>query len=422
MTAQGQFKFSGYKWLGDIPSDWNITRIKNILSNVSIKNRPDATVLSLYREHGVIPKDSRDDNHNVTSEDTSSYKFVEIGNLVINKMKAWQGSLAVSDYEGIISPAYYVCKFIDDSVEKKYIHYLLRCRLYAQEFERLSTGMRVGQWDLGIDDFMCIPALIPPKNEQIAISNYLDRWSEQIDSIINESIQSIDSYRILKAAIIFEATTKGLHQETPCKNSGIEWIGDTPSHWSIRRLYQLVGQVKNKNTDTRETNLLSLSYGKIKRKDINTSDGLLPASFDGYNIIEAGDIVLRLTDLQNDHTSLRVGLSQERGIITSAYTTIRPFNLAHSNYLYYLLHTFDLRKGFYGMGAGVRQGLNYDEVKELRLVLPPETEQAEICAYLNEKCNVIDSLISEKESLIEDLMQYKKSLIYEVVTGKRKVV
>lgn len=422
MTLQRTFKYSGYKWLGDIPMDWNITRIKNILSNVSIKNHPDATVLSLYREYGVIPKDSREDNHNVTSEDTSSYKFVEIGNLVINKMKAWQGSLAVSDYEGIISPAYYVCRFIDDSVEKKYIHYLLRCRLYAQEFERLSTGMRVGQWDLGIDDFMCIPALIPPKDEQIAIINYLDRWSEQIDSIIDESTQSIDSYRRLKAAIIFEATTKGLRQETPCRNSGIEWIGDTPSHWSIRRLYQLVSQVKNKNTNMRETNLLSLSYGKIKRKDINTNDGLLPASFDGYNIIESGDIVLRLTDLQNDHTSLRVGLSNERGIITSAYTTVRPFNIAHSNYLYYLLHTFDLRKGFYGMGAGVRQGLNYDEVKELRLVLPPEDEQAKICAYLNEKCDVIDSLISEKESLIADLMQYKKSLIYEVVTGKRKVV
>lgn len=149
-------------------------------------------------------------------------------------------------------------------------------------------------------------------------------------------------------------------QYTDMKDSGIKWIGSVPSHWHLHTLYQLVTQVKNKNSNLREKNLLSLSYGKIKRKDINTNDGLLPASFDGYNIIEASDIVLRLTDLQNDHTSLRVGQATERGIITSAYTTLRPINPAHSRYLYYLLHAFDLKKGFYGMGSGVRQAFRAD--------------------------------------------------------------
>ena len=158
------------------------------------------------------------------------------------------------------------------------------------------------------------------------------------------------------------------------KDSDIDWIGYIPESWNVRTLYQLVTQVKCKNSELQENNLLSLSYGKIKRKDIDSSEGLLPASFDGYNIIEAGDIVLRLTDLQNDHTSLRVGLSTERGIITSAYTTLRPTNSNYSKYIYYLLHAFDLKKGFYGMGSGVRQGLNYGEVKELRVVLPSDIE------------------------------------------------
>ena len=118
------------------------------------------------------------------------------------------------------------------------------------------------------------------------------------------------------------------------KDSGIEWIGSIPSHWRVHTLYQLVTQVKEKNSNLQEKNLLSLSYGKIKRKDIDSPDGLLPASFDGYNIIEDGDIVLRLTDLQNDHTSLRVGLATERGIITSAYTTLRPIDTSNSKYLY----------------------------------------------------------------------------------------
>lgn len=204
------------------------------------------------------------------------------------------------------------------------------------------------------------------------------------------------------------------YEET--KDSGIEWIGRIPAHWRVHTLYQLVTQVKEKNSDLQEKNLLSLSYGKIKRKDIDSPDGLLPASFDGYNIIKAGDIVLRLTDLQNDHTSLRVGLTSERGIITSAYTTLRPIDTGNSKYLYYLLHAFDLKKGFYGMGSGVRQGLNYSEVKELRVVLPSQDEQSTIVGFLDKQCAQIDSIIKNTKSSIDEYKKWKASVILEAVT------
>lgn len=207
-----------------------------------------------------------------------------------------------------------------------------------------------------------------------------------------------------------------IHVCTEVKDSGIDWIGYIPESWNVRTLYQLVTQVKNKNSELQEKNLLSLSYGKIKRKDIDSPEGLLPASFDGYNIIEAGDIVLRLTDLQNDHTSLRVGLATERGIITSAYTTLRPIKARHAKYIYYLLHAFDLKKGFYGMGSGVRQGLNYDEVKELRVVLPSDTEQDAITAYLDDQCEQIDYMINEAKTSIEEYKAWRASIIYEAVT------
>lgn len=200
------------------------------------------------------------------------------------------------------------------------------------------------------------------------------------------------------------------------KDSGIDWIGTIPTTWKTHTLYQLVTQVKNKNKDLLEENLLSLSYGRIKRKDINSNGGLLPESFNGYNIIEDGDIVLRLTDLQNDHTSLRVGLATEKGIITSAYTTLHPIQKSTSKYLYYLLHSYDLKKGFYGMGSGVRQGLNYDEVKELRVVLPSDTEQTTIAACLDDQCAKIDTLIAEAKDSIEEYKQWKASLIYEIAT------
>lgn len=203
---------------------------------------------------------------------------------------------------------------------------------------------------------------------------------------------------------------------TEMKDSGIEWVGMIPAHWHIKVLFQLVSQVKNKNKDLSETNLLSLSYGKIKRKNIDDTEGLLPASFDSYNIIENNDIVLRLTDLQNDHTSLRVGRATERGIITSAYITIRPTNSRMSEYLYYLLHSFDIKKGFYGMGSGVRQGLNYDEVKMLKLPLPPLNEESAIAAYLDTQCAKIDEIIAQAKASMEDYKQWKASIIYEAVT------
>ena len=123
------------------------------------------------------------------------------------------------------------------------------------------------------------------------------------------------------------------------KDSGIEWIGEIPESWKVLFAFQCFSQVKNKNEGLSETNLLSLSYGKLKRKSMDTTEGLLPESFESYNIIEAGDIVLRLTDLQNDHTSLRVGLSKERGIITSAYVTLRNYSKNVPKYLYYYLHS-----------------------------------------------------------------------------------
>lgn len=207
-----------------------------------------------------------------------------------------------------------------------------------------------------------------------------------------------------------------MEQYTQMKSSGVPWILDIPESWGIRVLFQLADQVKNKNRDLSEHNLLSLSYGRIKRKDINSSDGLLPESFDGYNIIEANDIVLRLTDLQNDHTSLRVGQSHERGIITSAYTTLRPSSLVRPEYLYYVLHAYDLIKGFYGMGSGVRQGLNYDEVKTIKIPFPPQVEQQVIAAYLDDQIAQIDSIIDEAQTSIEEYKQWEAAVIFEAVT------
>lgn len=200
------------------------------------------------------------------------------------------------------------------------------------------------------------------------------------------------------------------------KDSGIEWIGKIPESWRVSFAFQCFSQIKNKNNGLSETNLLSLSYGKIKRKSIDTIGGLLPENFEGYNIIEKGDIVLRLTDLQNDHTSLRVGLSEENGIITSAYVTLRNISANVPKYLYYFLHSFDIAKGFYGMGAGVRQGLNWEGLKHLQLLIPSVCEQQKISAYLDRQCSLIDSVIEKTKASIEEYKKLKQAVITQAVT------
>lgn len=201
-----EMRDSGIAWVGDIPAHWLVEKVKFHLQRNEPRNPGDKQVLSVYREYGVIPKDSRDDNHNVTSEDTSNYKYVVPGNLVINKMKAWQGSMGVSEYEGIVSPAYFIYKFTDNQIIPKYLHYLFRS-CYKDEFRRISGGIREGQWDLSPYEFSNTLLLIPPTDEQNRIVSYIDARISEIESAITEKKQQIETIEEYRKSLIFEYVT-----------------------------------------------------------------------------------------------------------------------------------------------------------------------------------------------------------------------
>lgn len=205
------------------------------------------------------------------------------------------------------------------------------------------------------------------------------------------------------------------------KDSGIEWIGDIPETWGIAPLYNFYYERRNKNRAGIEKNLLSLSYGRIVRRNIEAKGGLLPESFTTYNIVERNDIIIRPTDLQNDRRSLRTGLVKEHGIITSAYIDLAPLDCTNSRFFHYLLHSYDVQKVFYNMGNGVRQGLNYSEFSKLKLLVPSQHEQQQIADFLDEKVSQIQKLIRSKKGQIELLKEFKQSMIFEYVTGKRQV-
>ena len=207
LNPSAPMKDSGAGWMPLIPLHWKADKLKFHLRQRGIKNQIDKQVLSLYREYGIVPKDSRDDNHNVTSEDVSDYRYVRVGDFVVNKMKAWQGSVAVSNYEGIVSPAYFVYEFSDDLINKRYFHYLMRNKTYATEFRRLSGGIREGQWDLPSEALNNTIILLPPLDEQQEIADYLDNKCAEIEQIIADKKSQIETLDGYKKSLIFEYVT-----------------------------------------------------------------------------------------------------------------------------------------------------------------------------------------------------------------------
>jgi type I restriction enzyme S subunit len=197
--------------------------------------------------------------------------------------------------------------------------------------------------------------------------------------------------------------------------SDIKWVEALPKDWKSVPFYTVASESKLSNKGMIEDNLLSLSFGRIKRKSIDTQGGLLPASFETYQRVNENDIIFRLTDLQNDKRSLRSAQCTERGIITSAYVAVTP-SAIRSRYLHYLMRAYDETKVFYNLGAGMRQSLKYDELKRLPILLPPELAQQAIEKFLDRETQRIDSLIEEKQTFIKLLKEKRQALISHVVT------
>ena len=429
-------KDSGIAWLGMIPDAWDVSINKTVLQNVSIKNHPDAEVLSLYRDLGIVPKNSRDDNHNVTSENTEQYKFVECGDLVINKMKAWQGSLAVSNHEGIVSPAYYVCKFKNDKMDKKYIHHLLRSCIYAQQFECLSTGMRIGQWDLSIDDFLTSPLLIPPKEEQTKISVEIDFKCSQVDTLIENQKKQIEKLKQYKQSLITETTTKGLCSSVETKFSDLEWIEKIPSTWSVHTLKSSFVYGKGlpiTKADLIDEGVAVISYGQIHAKyncSAHIDERLFRYVSSSYAethpqcFVNKGDFIFADTSEDVAGAGDFVYIDSDEQIFAGYHTIIlKAKNKSNNRYLSYLFMSDMWKKQIQCRVSGVKLfSISRGILGKVSYILPPSDEQEKIADFLDSKCKNIDDLITIKEQKIEKLQQYKKSIIYEYVTGKKEAL
>lgn len=420
MKRYNQYKDSGISWIGQMPEHWGKLRAKNMFERQFRDVHTEDEVITCFRDGQVTLRKKRRTEGFTESLKEIGYQGIRSGDLVIHQMDAFAGSIGVSDSDGKGTPVY-ICCLPKGNYNVYYYAYLLREMARTGFIKSLYRGIRERSSDFRFETFAVQWLPVLPISEQQTIVTYLDTKVNKIDSYIATAEKKIAALDELKKVTIANAVTHGIHPNVPMKDSGIRWIGQVPEHWEIRKLSQVAFEHYISNKTIHHQNLLSLSYGKIIRKDINTTDGLLPASFDGYQIIEPGNIILRLTDLQNDHRSLRVGLVPEVGIITSAYLCLGVRIMIKSNYLYFQLHSYDIKKLFYSMGDGLRQSLNYEGIRKLFIVVPPLSEQVEIVSYIDHKVAQIDKMRNAELAQIEKLKEYKQRLISDVVTGKVKV-
>lgn len=426
-----QYKETEYDWLGDVPDHWQEQTVRSItkLSNERNGFRTDLELLSVYREYGVIKKSSRDDNHNVESQDLSNYKFVDNGYLVMNKMKMWQGSLGVSKYKGIVSPAYIVCKLVGD-INYDYVHYLLRSAKFKTIYNRISYGVRVGQWDMRYDDFKNIKLYIPSLPEQDQIVKYLNYQLAKIEKFIKTKQKLISVLKEQKQAVFNEAVTKGLNTNVKMKPSGIEWLGNIPEHWEEKRLPQLANVILSgldKKSYENQKTVSLCNYVDVYKNDYITDEiDFMTATASDDEIrnltLLKGDIIITKDSESWDDIAVPTYVSQDLDNVLCAYHLALIRNdskLINSEYLYCTFLSQYVAVQYKVKAKGVtRYGLSYQSIRDITIYLPPKSEQDEIVEKIKETIESVDRITLKSQKEIDLITQYRTRLISDVVTGK----
>ncbi|MBK8760855.1 MAG: restriction endonuclease subunit S [Sulfuritalea sp.] len=415
------YKESGLPWLGRVPAHWvahclrTLTRIRNE------RNRPNLPLLSVVREKGVILRLSMsdEDNHNFIPDDLSNYKVARAGNLVINKMKAWQGSMGIAPCDGIVSPAYYVFDF--GIANRDYGQALLRSRTYVDHFDRASDGVRIGQWDLSIAGMRQIPIPVPPVDEQAAIVRFLDYATHQLDKAIRAKRKIIALLNEQKQAIIHRAVTRGLDPDVPLKDSGIPWLGQIPTHWEIVRNLALFSHRIEQGISGMPVLQVSLRSG-ITQENLDQfgRPKRLIADHTRYKLVRKHDLAYNTMRMWQG----AVGASTTDGLVSPAYVVVKPRMGTESSFYELVFRTAAYKQQVNRHSTGIvsdRNRLYWESFKQMPNVSLPMKEQAEICRFIQDETGALNTAITRIEREISLLREYRTRLIADVVTGKLDV-
>jgi type I restriction enzyme S subunit len=411
-----KMKDSGLEWIPQIPAEWLVRRNKQLFKEINerCENGNEHTLLSVSEYYGIAPKSEKMESgeFETRAESLDGYKLCKVDDVVMNIMLAWKKSTGRSNYNGIVSPAYCVYRK-KENIDTRYYHYLFRTDIVAELFKRYSTGIIDSRLRLYPDKFLGLSIVMPPIEEQIKIADFL-----------SESCKKMDS-RKLKQSVITQAVTKGVRGERPMKASGIEWIGEIPQDWEVRRVKTLFDLRDEKNyLPLEEVNLISLytDLGVVQHADLEKTSGNKASNADGYKIVKEDDIVVNIILCWMG----AIGRSAFDGVTSPAYDIYVPkTNIVESRFYHYYFRTTGFSGDCYKRGRGImamRWRTYSDQFRDIKVAYPSIEEQHEILRYLDKKCAAIDTLISKKEQFLTELENYKKSLIYEYVTGKKEVL
>jgi type I restriction enzyme S subunit len=382
-------------------------------------------LLSVYREHGVIPKSSREDNFNKPSDDLSAYQLIEPGDLAVNKMKAWQGSVAISEHRGIVSPAYHVYTPLH-SENSRFLHYLMRCDRYITGYLSISKGIRVNQWDLQPEYHSRMPVLLPPLDEQVAIASFLDRETAKIDALIAEQQRLIELLQEKRQAVISHAVTKGLNPTAPMKDSGVEWLGEVPEHWDACPLkhHWLVTDCKHITAEFTEDGHPLVSIREAQGRWVSletakrTTNDFYELLTEGGRKPQSGDLVFTRNATVGEVAEVPEGIEpfalgqdvvllHQRGANTS------------SSYTWHLLRsTTVVNQLECAMVGSTFRRINVEQIKMLVIPVPPAEEQRSISSHLESTCGVWDLKEQDALTCISLLQERRSALISAAVTGQ----
>lgn len=422
--THSEYKTSGYDWVGNVPAHWDVEKLGTCLTAVSLKGRPDLPLLSITREAGVIERDVHDQeaNHNFIPEDLSNYKVLRAGQFGMNKMKAWQGSYGISTYTGIVSPAYFVFDITRD-VDPGFFNRAIRSKLYASYFAAASDGVRIGQWDLSRTRMRDIPILLPPIAEQRTIAAFLDDKCAKIDEAVQIKEDQIKLLNERRQILIQQAVTHGLNPNAPKRDSGIDWIGQIPAHWAVRRNFVLFREMKV--SGRADLPVLSVSiHNGVSSEELSDEENIRSIikieDRTAYKEVRPGDVAYNMMRAWQGG----IGAVSVNGMVSPAYVVARPSSALAADYfeLLYRCPAFIRQMDKYSKGiTDFRKRLYWDDFKNLLTIVPPHDEQAAIVGYIADVSAKANEAISIKEEQIVALKEYKASLINEAVTGKIRV-
>ncbi len=421
MERYNEYKDSGVRWLGQIPSHWRTKRFANLFTGNTLINK-DFNYQHAYKfNYGqLIPKGEIGELEEYR-EVYSKYSIIEKGDIIINGLNLnydfISQRVACSPSKGIITSAYIVCR-PRENVNYNYYTYLFKAMDNMKLFHGMGSGIRL---TLSFKELRKQLLFLPPLPEQCAIVSYLDAKCAKCDKLIAGNEKQITLLQELKQCIIADAVTRGINKNVKYKKTNVSWVGEVPEHWELSTLRCFLTLYSVKNHPGKQLLSVTREQGVIIRNTESKEENhnFIPSDLSGYKYVQAGDFCInKMKAWQGSY-----GVSKYEGIVSPAYYTCKLkgvnkdfFNIAVRSKTYISFFAQ------YSKGIRVEQwDLSAIALKEIPFLLPPLSEQHTIVSYITEKTSKIDLLTSKLQKEIEHLKEYKQRLISDVVTGQIKV-